>query len=77
MKKKSCESNFSTQLDSQKDYKSIHKWVGKVTHGEMCKKFKFNRTNKWYMHNPVSVLENDTQKLPMELWYTNESPNLV
>ena len=29
------------------------------------KKFKFDHTNKWYMHNPASVLENDTHKL---LW---------
>ena len=31
----------------------------------MCKKFKFDYTNKWYMHNPAPVLENDTHKL---LW---------
>ena len=31
----------------------------------MCKKFKFNHANKWYIHNPVPVLENDTHKL---LW---------
>ena len=31
----------------------------------MCKKFKFDHTNKWYMHNPAPVLENDTHKL---LW---------
>ena len=31
----------------------------------MCKKFKFDHANKWYMHNPAPVLENDTQKL---LW---------
>ena len=31
----------------------------------MCKKLKFNHTNKWYMLNPASVLENDTHKL---LW---------
>ena len=31
----------------------------------MCKKFKFDDTNKWYMHNPASTLENDTHKL---LW---------
>ena len=22
---------------------------------EMCKKFKFDHTNKWYMHNPAPV----------------------
>ena len=31
----------------------------------MCKKFKFDHTNKWYMHNLTPVLENDTHKL---LW---------
>ena len=31
----------------------------------MWKKFKFDHTNKWYMHSPASVLENDTHKL---LW---------
>ena len=31
----------------------------------MCKKLKFDHTNKWYMHNPASVLEIDTHKL---LW---------
>ena len=31
----------------------------------MCKKLKFDHTNKWYMHNPASVQENDTHKL---LW---------
>ena len=36
-----------------------------MIHWEMCKKFKFDHTNKWYMHNPASVLENDTHKL---LW---------
>ena len=43
---------------AQKEYKTRHDW-------EVCKKFKFNHMNKWYMHNPVSVLENDTHKL---LW---------
>ena len=39
--------------------------IGKVIHWEMCKKFKFDHTNKWYMHNPTPVLENNTHKL---LW---------
>ena len=42
-----------------------HDWVGKVIHWKMCKKFKFDHTNKWYTHNPAPVLENDTYKL---LW---------
>ena len=50
---------------AQKEYKTWQDWVGKVIHWEMCKKFKFDRTNKWFMHNPAPVLENDTHTL---LW---------
>ena len=50
---------------AQKEFKNWHDWVGKVIHWEICKKLKFDHTNKWYMHNPSSVLENDTHKL---LW---------
>ena len=42
---------------SQKEYKARHDWVGKVIHKEMCKKFKFDHANKWYMHNPAPVLK--------------------
>ena len=35
----------------------------KARHWEMCRKFQFNHTNKWYMHNPAPVLENDSHKL--------------
>ena len=48
---------------AQKEYKARHDWVGKVIHWEICKKFKFDHTNKWYMQNPASILENDTHKL--------------
>ena len=44
----------------QNEYKTRHDWVGKVNHREMCKKFKFDHTNKWYMHKPASVQENNT-----------------
>ena len=50
---------------AQKENKKKHNWVGKVIHWERCKKFKFDHTNKWYIHNPASVLENETHKL---LW---------
>ena len=36
-----------------------------MIHWEMSKKFKVDYANKWYMHNPAPVLENDTHKL---LW---------
>ena len=50
---------------AQKEYKTRHDWVAKVIHWELCKQFKFNLTNKWYMHNPDPVLENELHKL---LW---------
>ena len=53
---------------AQREYKARHDWVGKVIHWEMCKKLKFDHTNKWYMHNPAPVLENATHKL---LWDFN------
>ena len=50
---------------AQKEYNTKYDLVGKVIHWEICKKFKFDHTNKWYIHNPAPVLENDTHKL---LW---------
>ena len=50
---------------TQKQYKTRHDWVSKVIHWEMYKTLKFDHTNKWYMHNPEPVLENDTHKI---LW---------
>ena len=47
----------------QKEYKTRHNLIGKVIHRETRKKFKFDHTNKWYMHNPESVLGNETGKL--------------
>ena len=48
---------------AQKEYKTRHDWIGKVIHWEICKKFKFDHTNKWYLHNPAPAPENDTHKL--------------
>ena len=50
---------------AQKEYKTRPDWVGKVIHWEICKKFKFDHTNKWYMYNPAPVLGNNTYRL---LW---------
>ena len=47
----------------QKEYKTRHHWATKVINWEMCKKFKFDLKNKWYMHNSVPVLKNDMHKL--------------
>ena len=51
------------------EYKTRHDWVGKAIHRELCKKLKITHTNKWYMHNPASVQENQTHKLPWNLMY--------
>ena len=53
---------------AQREYKARHDWVGNVIHWEMCKKLKFDHTNKWYMYNPAPILENATHKL---LWDFN------
>ena len=47
---------------TQKEYKIINNWLGKVILWESCKNLKFNHTNKWYIHNPESVLENEMHK---------------
>ena len=50
---------------SEKKYKTRYDWMGKVIHRELCKKFKFDHTNKWCMHNQETILENETHKI---LW---------
>ena len=52
---------------AQIEYKSRHDRVEMVIHWELCKKFKFDHTNKWYIRNPESVLENETLKLLRDL----------
>ena len=61
---------------AQKEYKTRPDWVGKVIHWELCKKLKFDHTNKWYVNNPASVLENKTHKLLLDFEIQNGSPNL-
>ena len=58
---------------TRKEYKPRYDWVGKVIHWEMCKKFIFDHTNKWFMQIPALVLENITH--PMGFWHTHGSPN--
>ena len=60
---------------AQKEYKTRHDRVGKAIHWEMCKKLKFDHTNKWYMHNQESVLGNETHEL---LWDSDiETDHLI
>ena len=53
------------RFKAREEYKASNNWVDKEIHWELCKKFKFDHTNKWYMYNPESVQENETHKL---LW---------
>ena len=68
---------------STEEYKTRHDWVGKVIHCEICKKFKFDHTNKWYMPNRPAILENDTNKLQwdfdiqMDHLISARRPNLI
>ena len=68
---------------AQREYQARHDWVGKVIHWEMCKKFKFDHTNKWYMHNPAPVLENASHKLLWDFniqtdhWIPARRPDLI
>ena len=48
------------QHTSIKTYNGNHDCVKALTQRELCKKFKFDITTKWYIHKPESVLENTT-----------------
>ena len=51
----SCIISECRKLD-QKEFKTRHKWVGKVILEELCNRFKFDHTNKLYLHNPECAL---------------------
>ena len=52
---------------TQKDYKTRHDLVGKMIHWELCKKFKFDHSNRSYMYNPEFVLESASHKIHRDL----------
>ena len=47
------------------EYNTSHGRVGQMNRREKFKKFEFGHTNKWKIHNPAAVPENDGHKL---LW---------
>ena len=56
-------------------YNTRHNWVRKMIHREFCKKLECDHTNKWYMYNPESFLENEMPKL---LWnFKIQTDNLI
>ena len=60
---------------AQRYYNIRHNLVGKVIHSELWKKFEFDHTNKWYMHDPESVQENERCIFFFWFWNTNGSSN--
>ena len=44
-------------------------WMGKGIHWELCKRLKFNPTNKWYMHKMKSAQKNEAHKFLETLRY--------
>ena len=61
---------------AQKEFKSRHDWVGKVIHRELCKRLKFDHADKWCVHKPESVQENEILEifLDSEIQTDNQIP---
>ena len=50
---------------AQKEYKRRHDNLGKIVHWKLARKSNFEAGEKWYEHEPESVLENEDDKI---LW---------
>ena len=66
-----CDEKFNHIINkwsklAQKEYKTRNDWVGKRIPWELCKKFKFDPTDKSYMHNPESAKENETHQVMLD-----------
>ena len=48
-----------------KEYKRRHDNLGKIVHWKLARKCNFEAGDKWYEHEPASVLENEDYKI---LW---------
>ena len=62
---------------AQNEYNTRHDWVGEVIHGKFWKKFKFDHTKRWYIHNPESFLENETYKIHWDFEIQTDYPLLA
>ena len=51
---------------TQKEYRSRPDWLGKVIHSELCKRLRFDHTNKWCILKAESVLKNEAYKIPWD-----------
>ena len=50
---------------AQKEYKKRYDNLGKIVHWQLARKYDFEAGDKWYEHEPESVLENGGCKI---LW---------
>ena len=50
---------------AQKEYKRRHDNLGKIVYWKLARKGNFEAGDKWYEHEPESVLENENYKI---LW---------
>ena len=48
---------------AQKEYRSRHNNLGKIVHWKLARKCNFEAGEKWYEHEPESVLENEDYKI--------------
>ena len=48
---------------AQKEYKRGHENLGKIVHWKLARKCNFEAGDKWYEHEPESVLENEDYKI--------------
>ena len=54
---------------AQKEYKKRHDNVARMIHGELCGVNGLDSADKWYEHQPQSVLEMDKIKVLRDLTY--------
>ena len=47
---------------AREEYKTRYNFESTVIQLELYKEFQFDQMNKWYMHNTIPVLQNDTHK---------------
>ena len=60
---------------AQKEYKRRHDSLGKIVHWNLSRKCNFEAVDKWYEHEPKSVLENEDYKI---LWdFTIQTDHVI
>ena len=52
----------------------MNDWVGKVINWKLCKRLKFDHTNKWYLHKQEYVIDNETHKILWEFEILTDHP---